>query len=89
MGGDGAVCKLLRKAQSVERGGRRAAAAARRRRASARTYDTYVVAATSSLLVLGIAILWAWGAVVALAGRSSVTLDATLGADEAEGAIGI
>ena len=60
-------------------------------RSSARMYDTYVVAATSSLLVLGIAIaiLWAWGAVVALAGRSSVTLDATLGTDEAEGAIGI
>ena len=31
----------------------------------------------------------AWGAVVALAGRSTVTLDATLGTDEAEGAIGI
>ena len=70
----------LRKAQS----GRQSV-----ERASARTYDTYVVAATSSLLVLGIAILWAWGAVVALAGRSSVTLDATLGTDEAEGAIGI
>ena len=27
--------------------------------------------------------------IVALAGRSSVTLDATLGTDEAEGAIGI
>ena len=80
MGGDGAVTirKAQRRASSVERAS-----------APSRTYDTYVVAATSSLLVLGIAILWAWGAVVALAGRSSVTLDATLGTDEAEGAIGI
>ena len=75
--------------KGAERQAERRAIAIASERSSARTYDTYVVAATSSLLVLGIAILWAWGAVVALAGRSSVTLDATLGTDEAEGAIGI
>ena len=78
---------MLTSTKGAERQAERRAIASER--SSARTYDTYVVAATSSLLVLGIAILWAWGAVVALAGRSSVTLDATLGTDEAEGAIGI
>ena len=52
-----------------------------------RTYRYVRSQLPSSLFwLVGPTLAGAWGAV---AGRSSVTLDATLGTDEAEGAIGI